>query len=342
MQWLKNCWYMAAWADEIPHGASLVRTIVDVPLLFWRDDDGNIFALHDRCAHRLAPLSRGRLEGAVVRCGYHGLAYDGATGRCVENPHGPVTSTLAVRSYPVVERHGVVWLWVGESFDAEPAMIPDLSFATSTPATAFSKGYMPTAADHRLLEDNILDLSHGDYLHADTLGGGSFTRAKITVEERHDSIWIRWLSCNEKAIPIWQTELPDPNMAVDMSTEVTWFPSGVMLLDSWMVPAGGFLGDGLITRNAHIMTPETGMSTHYFYCNSRNYRVEDAAYNAALAVGLAGAFGGEDKPMIEAQQSRIGERDLLDCGPALLAIDNASTRARRMYQRLLARECADA
>lgn len=338
--WLENIWYMAAWADEVQLGARLVRTIVDVPLLLWRGTDGSVRALVDRCAHRLAPLSMGQIEGDAVQCGYHGLSFDGATGQCVRNPHGPILSTLAVRAYVVVERHEILWIWMGDPARADEGAIPDLSFIDDASEHAISRGYMPTAADHRLLEDNILDLSHGDYLHASTLGGGSFTRAKVKVEERGDTVFVQWTAENEKAIPIWQAELPDPDMLVNMATEVLWHPSGVMLLDSLLTAADGRPGVGFETRNAHIMTPETATSTHYFYCNLRSYRVDDAEYNRAITAGLAAAFGGEDKPMIEAQQRRIGDADLLDCSPALMAIDNASTRARRIYRRCVATERA--
>jgi phenylpropionate dioxygenase-like ring-hydroxylating dioxygenase large terminal subunit len=335
MRWLRNCWYAGAWADEIAPGGSLARIIIENPILFWRDDEAIVRALINRCPHRLAPLSKGGIDRNVVRCGYHGLAFDGATGKCIENPHGPITSALSVRSFPIVERHGILWVWMGDADQADPDAIPDLSFIDTTPLSAFSKGYMRAAADHRLLEDNIFDLSHGDYLHPATLGGGAFTRTRPHIEERGDTIFVQWLAKNVKAIPIWRPELPDPDMLTDMRTEVLWHPSGVMLLRGGMTLADAPREDGLDTQNAHIMTPETATSTHYFFCNSRNYRVDDAEYNAALTVGLKAAFEGEDKPMIEAQQANIGEMDLMDCKPALLRIDNASTQARRLYQRLV-------
>lgn len=293
-------------------------------------------AIIDRYAHRLAPLSMGQIERDVVRCGYHGLAFDGNSGRCIHNPHGPISSSLAVRIFPLVERHKIIWIWMGEVDAADDGEIPDMSFIDEAPQHALSVGYMPTAADHRLLEDNILDLSHGDYLHEATLGGGSFTRANVTVEERGDNVLVRWSAKKEKAIPIWQPELPDPEMLVDTVTEVLWYPTGVMLLDSVLTPSDDSRSATIVNRNAQIMTPETATVTHYFYCNTRNYRTDDADYNAAITTGLASAFGGEDKPMIEAQQQRIGTSDLLDCRPALMSIDNASTRARRIYKRLLA------
>jgi vanillate O-demethylase monooxygenase subunit len=335
MAWLKNRWYAASWSTEISPRKPLVRTFLDEPVLLWRGDESHIHAIVDRCPHRLAPLSLGSVDGNNVRCGYHGIAFDGSTGQCVDNPHGPMSAALHVRTYPTIEKHGIVWIWLGDPKAASPAIVPDLSFIDSQPVHAFSKGYTHAGADHRLLEDNILDLSHSDYLHPATLGGGSFTRARATVEERGDSVFVRWEAKNEHAIPIWQSELPDPDMPVDMVTEVSWHPGGVMTLSTWTAPAAIQSDLEIITRNAHLVTPETPRSSHYFYCNSRNYRVDDEDYNSAISAGLDYAFRHEDKPMLEAQQLRVGDADLLDCSPALMRIDNASTRARRIYRRLV-------
>lgn len=96
--------------------------------------------------------------------------------------------------------------------------------------------------------------------------------------------------------------------------------------------------EGIDTWSVHIVTPETGRSTHYFFFNTRGFRVDDADYNTRFAAGLRHVFTTEDKPMIEAQQRRLGDADLFDSKPVLLASDAASTRARRTYARLLKAE----
>jgi vanillate O-demethylase monooxygenase subunit len=88
------------------------------------------------------------------------------------------------------------------------------------------------------------------------------------------------------------------------------------------------------------MTPESAARTHYFYCNSRNYRMDDADFNRMFATGLRAAFEHEDKPMIEAQQRRVGVVDLLDQHPALLGIDAASVRVRRILSQMMIAEAA--
>jgi vanillate O-demethylase monooxygenase subunit len=98
---------------------------------------------------------------------------------------------------------------------------------------------MRAEADHHLLEDNILDLAHGDYSHADTLGGWSFTRKRADVEERGNTVFVQWVAKNEQPFPIFKHQMPNPDALVDMTTNVLWHPSGVMLLNSSISMAGG-------------------------------------------------------------------------------------------------------
>jgi vanillate O-demethylase monooxygenase subunit len=92
---------------------------------------------------------------------------------------------------------------------------------------------------------------------------------------------------------------------------------------------------GIDTWNAHIMTPESSDRTHYLYCNTRNYPVDDEEYNKHFAAGLRAAFELEDKPMQEAQQCWIGNVEFLEQKPGLLAIDAAAVRARRILLQLV-------
>ena len=80
--WIKNAWYIAGWASEVSEDKLLARTFLDEPVLMYRAESGDVAALEDRCCHRHAPLSKGRLEGDAVRCMYHGLKFD-PSGRCI-------------------------------------------------------------------------------------------------------------------------------------------------------------------------------------------------------------------------------------------------------------------
>jgi vanillate O-demethylase monooxygenase subunit len=195
MDYLRNTWYAAAWSEDVAAGAVFARTITEKPLLFFRDGDGGLVA-------RL-----GRLEEATIQCRYHGLQFD-RSGTCIANPHGPITASHVVPSFPVVERHSLVWVWLGESTQADPAAIPDMSYHDDVPATAFNKGYLHANASHLLMVDNILDLTHADYLHTETLGNGWITRSRSRVEETNDTLFIEWLGFDEPPTPLYIPEFP--------------------------------------------------------------------------------------------------------------------------------------
>jgi phenylpropionate dioxygenase-like ring-hydroxylating dioxygenase large terminal subunit len=83
--WVRNAWYVAGWSHELEAGRILARVIIDQPLAIYRKTDGQVVVLEDRCCHRFAPLSMGRLEQDDLRCMYHGLKF-APDGRCVEIP----------------------------------------------------------------------------------------------------------------------------------------------------------------------------------------------------------------------------------------------------------------
>ena len=121
---LRNCWYVAGWSHDIAADSLVSRTMLGEPIVLYRKGDGGVVALEDRCCHRLAPLSRGRIEGDDLRCMYHGLKF-APSGRCVEIPGQTMVPPRArVRAYPAVEQDCWVWLWMGDPALADPALIP--------------------------------------------------------------------------------------------------------------------------------------------------------------------------------------------------------------------------
>ncbi len=122
---IKNTWYVAAWDHEVSADGLFSRTITGVPVLMYRDGGGRLVALEDRCCHRGAPLSVGRREGDCVRCMYHGLKFD-PSGACVDAPaQARIPPKARVRTFPVVEQHRWIWIWMGDPERADPALIPD-------------------------------------------------------------------------------------------------------------------------------------------------------------------------------------------------------------------------
>lgn len=334
---LRETWYLAGWRAELDDGP-LARTIADVPLLFFAHED-RVAALLDRCPHRFAPLSCGKVAAGTVTCAYHGLAF-GSDGRCVHNPHGPVVAALAVPAYPVEVRHEGLWVWLGTPERADPALIPDLGFIDRVAPEARVIGHLENDAHYLLMVENIMDLSHADYLHPTTLGNGINTRTKGKVEVAGDAITIRWHADNEILPPAQNAFLPEPGQRADFRNEVRWQSPGVMVQRLLFGPTGRLSEEGADSRTAHVMTPLSGTRTHYFFCHTSDTVSRNPALVPVVRDMLLSAFAGEDAPMLAAQQSRIGSRDFWSLKPVMLPIDAGAVRVRRRMDELLAQESA--
>lgn len=345
MAFLRNVWYVAAWADEVKTSAMLARQICDEPMFFYRDEQGTPRALFDRCPHRFAPLSMGQLcdGGSSIQCGYHGLKF-GSDGKCQHNPHGDgrIPIAAAVKSYPVVERWNLLWVWMGEAGAADPARIPAYPFL-DTSQWYVGQGQMEIDANYVLESDNILDLSHIMYLHPSTLGAGKPGEGKTTVSQEGNTVWSRRFICNE-VLPAWlyqATGLPD-QAPCDRWLDVRWDAPSYMHLQADTALSGTPRETGILSPQAHLFTPASETKTYYFYSMSMPKALgewAEAVVQQNIA-GLGAPFVHEDKPMVEAQQRAMAGRTFWDMKPVLLDVDAPAVRARRLLEQLLAAEQA--
>ncbi|MEY2805234.1 MAG: hypothetical protein RL657_2570, partial [Pseudomonadota bacterium] len=166
---LNEAWYVAAWPHEVTDQQPLARTILGQDLVLFRMGNGQAVAMEDRCAHRLAPLSMGRIEADGIRCMYHGVKF-GAAGQCVEIPAQPQGHpNMCVRRYPLVEKDGFLWIWMGIPEQADESKILDAPWAHD-PRWAPSQGYLHVHAHMSLVADNLLDFGHLPFVHPNTVG----------------------------------------------------------------------------------------------------------------------------------------------------------------------------
>ncbi|HMO74372.1 MAG TPA: aromatic ring-hydroxylating dioxygenase subunit alpha [Sphingopyxis sp.] len=329
--YLLDCWYVAAWASELRPGEHRKRVLLDRPVLLMRGAKGGVAAIGNVCPHRFASLSEGRFEDDLVECPYHGLRFD-MEGRCVHNPHGDgrIAERARVADYPLVERHGALWIWPGDRAAADPARIPDLSLLETASPDDRAPGHLLTKANYQLLSDNILDLSHADFIHPATLGtGGEIARAGARARLHGDIVTVEW-AFTGKGMAM-ERPLRD-GAEVNSRFEVTWYPAGVMILRNEIGPVGDG-GPGAARAGVHIMTPETARTTHYFFENA------DAGRRQKLALALD-VFEREDGVMLEEVQRNMGDRDFWDLEPLVLSNDSGAILARRVLQRLIRGERA--
>jgi len=341
MAFVRNAWYVACWQNEVKIGATFSRQILGEAVVFYRKENGDPVALQDSCPHRFIPLSRGRVvQGDRLECAYHGLQFD-CSGRCVKNPHGDghIPAAARVNRYPVQDRYGMVWIWMGGQ-PADPATIPDYSVLEQEDFTV-SNGYLHIAAAYELMAENLLDLSHITYLHDGYLGSPEQVGADQTLEQLGEGLQCnRWMP-NVSVPGIFDMIYRQDGQPVDMWTNMRWMPPGCFLLDSGVHAVGGQREDHGWYHGIHILTPETEHSTHYHFAAAMppGTRLSSEAEQKFRTMRRY-AFEAQDKPLIDIQQQIIGDRDFWSLKPVLLSVDAGPVRMRRTLERMIAREQA--
>jgi phenylpropionate dioxygenase-like ring-hydroxylating dioxygenase large terminal subunit len=343
MDVLRNTWYVGAWSADVGPGTLLARTLLGEPIVFARTQSGEITALYDRCPHRFAALSRGQVHGELLVCGYHGLQYN-AAGACVVNPHGnkKIPPGAIVRRYPTVEKHSIVWIWMGDE-PARPGDIPDFSiFDTASPEFVSKRDYIVMKANYAVITDNLLDLSHVNILHDGLLGNEFGNEAEIALDVQGETVTVRRFSENIPVPKVFDLAFRQDGKNVDAWTEMRWDVPGCMLLDAGVTEPGTGKAAGTAVMGIHLLTPETELSTHYHFAavrmNPPKRTVdEELAIRDEVSKYRRLIFETQDEPMIELQQQRILQA-VDDPRPALLTIDAGPVRAQRIMRERIDRE----
>ena len=336
MGFLRDVWQVAAFADELVHGRLLRRRLLDEWLVFYRLSSGQVIALEDRCPHRSAPLSRGALVGDRLRCGYHGLEF-GPDGRCTQVPgQSFVPPRARARTVPLVERHGLVLAWLGETAAAADTALPEVPWL-GDPGWTAAVGYHLVGANYQLLTDNLLDLSHETYVHAHTIGNAAV--AESPVETRHDGDTVRVSKDMDHCLPppFYQYLARVPaGTAVRRWQRTEYRPPGHVVIDVGVEPLEPVPGSNRVEgRVINLITPETAISSHYFWAFARNFRLDEPAVTAFLRDNVGRTFD-EDKDILEAQQANIGEGERDPAYRVAIAADAGVTEARRFLRARLA------
>lgn len=342
MDYLREAWYVAGWSEEVAAGNRIERMLLGESMVLFRDTSGGIHALKNRCPHRFAPLAKGTVVGDLLQCPYHGLRFDG-TGHCRFNPHGSgkVPPTAVVRSYPVVDRHSVIWIWMGEEANANPELIPD--FSVIDPETNYvGKDYLAVKANYQLETDNIMDLSHIAFLHPDSLGADVVREATTEVTQVGSTIWSKRQTYAETLPPALEAHYGSPPGTLwDRWFDVRWDPPASMLLWVGSLPAGTpRTPDSKQIPFVHLFTPETERTTHYWFATSYPRSLGPKYEERAIrdVKFLREPFEAEDLPMLQAQQEAMGDTAFWDLKPVLLAGDAAAIRTRRVLDKLIRNE----
>jgi vanillate O-demethylase monooxygenase subunit len=335
--WMRNCWQVIAFSKEV--GATpLARTVCGEEIVLFRTQSGEAVALADRCPHRFAPLSFGRVVGEEIQCGYHGLCFD-RDGACVRVPgQDQVPARARVRKYPLAERHTFAWIWMGDVEQADPDLVPDFHWMDD-PTCAVVEGYHHFGANYQLVNDNLLDLSHESFVHEETIGNESVAESPATVTLNGDVVRVHRHMFNIEAPPFYKRTTGFTGRINRWHTD-NYTPPGLHVIENGSTPADAPDNSQALERKVlNLITPETQTSSHYFWGIVRQFKLDDHELHDYIRAGIIRTFD-QDKTILEAQQRVLGRDVDAAQFPVSIRVDAGPMQGRRLLQSMIAREQA--
>jgi phenylpropionate dioxygenase-like ring-hydroxylating dioxygenase large terminal subunit len=220
-----------------------------------------------------------------------------------------------VHSYSVVEKRGRIWIWLGAEARRDEALIPDFHW-NNAPGFASTGTRLPVQANYMLLVDNLMDLSHVPFLHANTIGSANDTDPDLTWDRSKN--WVKGTRVGRNLTPTPRTRGMGITTNLDVTKIMTFTPAANVVIEITQTETGRKPGEnGPVNLHQFIlntMTPETDRSCHYFWRSARDYDIDNPEFTDLILKSTTAAFE-EDKLMLEAEQC------IIDLNPEALQID---------------------
>jgi phenylpropionate dioxygenase-like ring-hydroxylating dioxygenase large terminal subunit len=333
----RNQWYVAAFSSEIAEGKLLRRILLGTPVLLYRAESGEPVALYDRCPHRGLPLSLGKRVGDRVQCGYHGIEF-GPDGRCMHIPSQAGTpSSMAVPSYPVIEKWQWLWIWMGDPDKADESLLPDHHWLGLTDPALHANEFLVTQinCNFQFFNDNLIDATHLSYIHLGTLDNGGIAGAKSWIEEKDRYIMMGRTEPEVRyAGEIARYFRAEENKAYHRTHYTEMLLPSTNIAKQWLRDIENPDAPAIILYAINALTPRDHRSTHVFHVQVSSYPEN------CTPADLAGVnyILGEDIVALEALQRDFEE--IGDTREISVAADNAGVRARRLLKHMVEAERA--
>jgi len=330
-----NCWWVAAFGDEVGR-EPLARWMLDTPVVLYRTEAGEAVALEDRCPHRQAPLSSGRIRGDAIECGYHGFQF-GSNGRCVRVPSMSAPAPIKVESYPVREIGPLIWIYLGDMEKIDEVPPPPVIDWAADPGFNIRKGWMEIAANYLLLKENVLDLTHLGYVHAESFQITDWVNPPVVTTEG-DKVTYRQEFIRSPLAPGYALSLGlEPGTPWNrVGTGTVLSPASHVSTVEFFDPDAPAVSTGR-TCFAHLTTPIDNETMHYFFIAGRNHANDDATMDGLTQILLKGFK--EDQDILEKVQKMISRKPRRgSTGERSVKADAAGVAARRSIERWMERE----
>ena len=322
-------WYVAAFANEVGPRL-LARTLLGRGVVMYRNAQGQVVAMEDRCPHRSMPLSAGELQADHIVCGYHGMRFN-AQGDCVHVPsQATCPRSMGVRTYATLERGPLVWIWMGAHDSANVGRLPPQPWLTSGDWET-SQGYMHLKASYVRLHENLLDLTHLSFLHAKSFGTPDYASAAYDTEIGNGHFVVKRNVVPTTLPPVWAepTGIKGQNQAARIVRSEFLSPAlhevSVSFHDCTLPEEKR---ETFRIRTAHLPTPETATSTHYFVVHGRDFAQQDKAMTRFMHEQLFVAFH-EDVTGLALQEEVLARTPASELYEFSVGADGPSVAMRR-------------
>ncbi len=279
---IKNCWYVAALSQDITREI-MAKQLLGVHVALYRTLAGQVVAVRNRCPHRSFPLSKGKLEGDILICGYHGMQFN-PSGHCVKMPALPIVPTHAdVQGFPVKEKGPLVWIWMGNPDRADESLIPNTDWLHDENWKTVS-GFFPIKADYVSMHENLLDQTHFPFLHPGAIGTPEYARSKLEVRFEDKEIIIDRALLNSPPPGVYAMPTGLAGKPVNRFSEAKFVSPALHRAFAKIVdPRDEGLGPRTYRFNiTHIFTPQTQHSIHYWWFCSRDFKHDEPAIDEHL------------------------------------------------------------
>ncbi|MEE2760885.1 MAG: aromatic ring-hydroxylating dioxygenase subunit alpha [Pseudomonadota bacterium] len=332
---IQNCWYILDWSLEVEHSLKN-RMILGHDLVYFRTRSGDVTALQNRCAHRCFPLHRSKLhDDDTIQCNYHGLTYD-AKGRCVKIPSAPSqnSATIRIKHYPVVERPPFLWIWPGDVEKAAPDHVPDCDWVNDK-SWGYGDGYYHLKGNYLAIHENLLDITHFQFLHGAVLGTPHFAEAKIDVTEDGNTVDNYRINLGEPLPGLHGDSTGLGDTVVNRHAHSAFVTPGFHEAITLMQDPAGTLG-GRTEYHAHILhliTPETQFTTHYWWVFARDFNPNVKKWDKFYSDSTRRVFT-EDADAIEWIEKQWANEERPDFREANVPADKGAVAMRRIVQRM--------
>ena len=339
---LRNSWYVAALSSEIETRLDSIR-ILGENIVLYRTASGEPVALEDSCPHRRLPLSKGRLLNGNIECGYHGLQFN-PSGQCVAAPtQDRIPPTARVRSYPVVDRWGLAWIWMGDAQLADDSQIIDIQNFDNPNWKITTGDALTCACNYQYLTDNLLDPSHVAWVHRSSFAAPGTRNTPVEITETDNGLIVhRWIYDREP--PSFYAPLVRFEGNCDRLQHYEARYPSTAINKSIFAPAGKG-GPGLqadewtyVMISYHFITPIDADNTRYHWLQHRNTDPDNEEVTTAIASFIRSAFL-EDRDVLEAVHTGMANATTRHIN---LGLDAAALRFRRNLETMIDRESGNA